>query len=320
MSHPVRARVAVDVLSGRPAAVAAGIGAALADPGLAVTAVGPRELVTALATGWDADRWSHVEAAGAIEDDADPLRSIRGRRDATSRVAARLVRDAFADAFVSAGPTAVVQAAATFALGALPGATQPSLAVRVARPSVGGSFLLVDAGASTDTDAAQLLLHAVHGSAYLTAVDGSSAASAVLLAAVDDRDRLDLPRRAADSALRGAASLALVTYSGPCSAAQVFAPAAGQRIELVVTDGVTGGVLRAAVGAYGASESDDTAILLGLPAPAVVAAPTARGVARAIALAAEAHRSGVSAVTRVALGRLVEHRRSAAGLAAPSPR
>jgi glycerol-3-phosphate acyltransferase PlsX len=252
------------------------------------------------------DRWSLVEAAGVVGDEVDALHAIRGRRDATCRVAARLVRDGAADAFVSAGPPSVSLAAASFGLGLLPGATHASLAATV--HSGAGPFALVDVGAGTEADAAHLVLHAIHGSAYVATVSGVAAPRVALLAASHDAARLDGLRRDAYVALDALDSL---TFVGPVTTPELLA---GAPVDLVVTDGFTGSVLRAALDTRRAGVTGGVALLLGFQGAAVVATSDASAVENGLLLAAAAHRGGTVAATRHALASLIAHRRFAAGL------
>lgn len=124
-------RVALDLLGGdgAPSAVLAAAGMVADDqPDVELTLVGPPELA--------GDRFPVVPAYDVVGVTDDPTRAVRAKRDATLRVAARLVRDGAADATVSAGPAAAAAAAAVFTLGRTPGVV--TLAVQV------GSLVLVD--------------------------------------------------------------------------------------------------------------------------------------------------------------------------------
>jgi glycerol-3-phosphate acyltransferase PlsX len=313
----VAARIALDLLGGGcPDALAAGACSALdADPGLHVTVVGPADLASTLfGDAIGPERWSFVAAAGVVADELDALRAIRGRRDATARVAARLVRDGVADGFVSAGPASVTQAAASFGLGLLPGTTDASLAATLDRGTDQAPIVLVDAGANTDTDAGQLLQHAVQGSAYVRALAGTSSPRVVLLAATSDPDRLDLTRKRSFAVLASSAAQGLLSFAGATTTALLLG---GVDAHLVVTDGFTGGVLRAACAAKGDAPADGASgvsVLLGFRGVACLSPATAPGVAHGLQLAATLHRRGLVDRTSGALGELIAHRRSAAGL------
>ena len=116
-------RVALDLLGGDHAPESVVDGALLVtDPEVELVLVGPVELAERLladrgATG----RFRLVAASQVVEMDEDPARAVRAKRDATVRVAARLVRDGSADAVVSVGSTGAALAAAVFTLGRLRG-------------------------------------------------------------------------------------------------------------------------------------------------------------------------------------------------------
>ncbi|WP_250285092.1 MULTISPECIES: phosphate starvation-inducible protein PhoH [unclassified Frankia] len=170
--------VAVDLLGGdgAPDAVVDGIGSALdADESLLVSIVGP----AAVAERLSAERGLAVggrlrlaEAPHLIGPGQDAAREVRSRRDATVRVATRLIRDGVADAVVSAGPPEALVAAASFTLGPVPGATRQALAVLLGSRS--SPTVLLDAGAvpGGGTGADQLVQHAIVGAAYATACLG----------------------------------------------------------------------------------------------------------------------------------------------------
>ena len=109
--------IAVDLLGGDLAPDVVVDGALLAlrrRPDVVVTLVGPPETAgPLLAARGHPDRLGIVAARQSIRMDEDPVRAVRSRRDATVRVAARLVRDGAADATVSIGSTGAALAAAS---------------------------------------------------------------------------------------------------------------------------------------------------------------------------------------------------------------
>lgn len=260
-----------------------------------------------------------MEAAGTVADTGDEaaaVRAIRGRRDATCRVAARLVRDGGAGAFVTTAGAQVALAAATFGLGLLPGTTHGSLLVRT------GGYALVDAGASADPGPGMLVQHAVQGSAALRAL--GQAAPVRLLAATRDPEVLDVARRAALDGLRPLAEDGLIALGPPAVPRDAVAGPDGPPAVTILTDGFTGSVLRAALGARGG-----VAMLVGFRGVGVqvasdiratgaadAASALAADVAAGIAAARTAAGSAVVPAVADALERLVARRRAAAGLGA----
>lgn len=90
--------------------------------------------------------------------DETPSLSLR-KRDSSIRQGLRLVAEGQADAFLSAGNTGAVMAAALLAFGRLDGVKRPPLAAIL--PGREGPVFLVDAGANVDCSSEQLLQFAL---------------------------------------------------------------------------------------------------------------------------------------------------------------
>jgi glycerol-3-phosphate acyltransferase PlsX len=92
-------------------------------------------------------------------------KAVRGKKDSSIRVAARLVRDGIAQGVVSAGNTGAVMATAKMVQGMLPGVDRPALANPF--PTADGHWVvLLDVGANVDCNPKMLAQFAVMGSAY----------------------------------------------------------------------------------------------------------------------------------------------------------
>ena len=231
-------RVALDLLGGdhAPEAVVDGALLVLAQqPDVEVVLVGPvavaeRLLAERGATG----RCRLVDATQVVEMDEDPARAVRAKRDATVRVAARLVRDGEADAVVSIGSTGAALAAAVFTLGRQRGVSRPPLAAVV--PSKAGPLVFLDVGASVDATAELLAQFALAGAAFATVRLGLPAPRVGLLSIGEEPGKGDELRKAAYDAL---AALP-VDFVGNVEGRDV---PHGGRADVVVTDGFTGNVL-----------------------------------------------------------------------------
>jgi glycerol-3-phosphate acyltransferase PlsX len=287
-----------------------------------VTLVGPTDVATACLDARDArDRFEIVHAAQHIGMDEDPARAVRAKRDATVRVAARLVRDGAADATVSVGSSGAALAAALFTLGRLPGVTRPAIAVVVPAPR--GPVVLLDAGANPDAGPDLLAQFALTGAAYAATRLGIPDPRVGLLSNGTEPGKGDELRRAAYALLEDLP----VNFAGNVEAHDV---ALGGAADVVVTDGFTGNVLLKGIeGALRmtgttpdrlAPERHGGALLLGVDGVAVLGhgASTPRAVAACIGLAADAVRDGLLPRLRATLQELVDRRRAAAGLAATS--
>lgn len=246
------------------------------------------------------------EFAGASD---DPSRAVRARRRASVRVAARLVRDGVADAFVSRGPLGATVTAAVFVLGRVPGATRASVARVVAAP--GGPVVLLDTGVSSDATPDLLGQFALAGAAYASARFGLATPRVGLLST--DADALeggDMLRRSGATLLAGL---------GPSFAGLVTADAVarGGVVDVVVTDGFTGSVVASALSGAaeaGGPELAPDCVVLGVDGVVVDAGPGPDRIARAVALAAGLHAAGITDSTRALMTDLVARRRSRAGL------
>jgi phosphate acyltransferase len=235
-------RVALDLLGGdtAPASVVEGALLVLDErPGVSVALVGPPDVAAALLDerrpAWRDDaRLSRVAASEVVGLDEDPARAVRTKRDATIRVACRLVRDGEADAVVSVGSTGAALAAAVFTLTRQRGIGRPPLAAVV--PSSSGPLVFLDAGATVEATPDLLASFALVGAAYARVRLGLDRPRVGLLTVGEEAGKGDPVRKAAHDAL---AALPL-HFVGNVEGGDV---PRGGRADVVVTDGFTGNVL-----------------------------------------------------------------------------
>jgi glycerol-3-phosphate acyltransferase PlsX len=335
-------RVALDLLGGDDAPEAVVDGALLfadREPDVQLLLVGPVELAERLLAARGASgRLRLVGAREVVEMHEDPARAVRRKRDATVRVAARLVRDGEADAVVSVGSTGAAVAAALFTLGRLRGVTRPALAAVI--PAAAGPLVFLDAGATTEATPELLAQFALAGAAFAEIRLGLPAPRVALLSIGAESGKGDDLRRAAHAAL----SALPVDFVGNVEGGDV---PHGGRADVVVTDGFTGNVL--AKGLEGAAtmlmsvvqaaltsspERADAArlllpavdeatghmrpdalggaVLLGVDGVVVVGhgASSAEGVASCVRVAVHSVREGLVPRVATALGELAEQRRT----------
>ena len=231
-------RVALDLMGGDHAPDAVLDGALLAadaDPDLDVVLVGLVDVAERLLAARDqSGRFAVVAASQVIGMDEDPARAVRGKRDASVRVCARLVRDADADAMVSVGSTGAALAAAVFTLGRLRGLSRPALAAVI--PARRGPLVLLDAGATTEASTALLAQHALAGAAFATVRLGIERPRVGLLTNGEEAGKGDAVRKEAFAAL----SALPLDFVGNVEGGDV--PMGGVA-DVIVTDGFTGNVL-----------------------------------------------------------------------------
>ena len=304
-------RIAVDLLGGddAPAVVVDGVLAALdADPLLSVLLVAPAEdagQVLSAAPASARERLGVLPAGDAVDMGASVL-DVRGRPDATVRVALRAVRDGAADGVVTIGSTGAAVAAAVLDLGRLPSVDRPALAVIV--PSATGPLVLLDVGAGVRGDADLLYQHGLLGAAYAEAVLGLPAPRLGLLSTGTEVGKGGPVRRAAAGRLAAACAGLPISFVGNVEGQHV--PLGGPA-DVVVTDGLVGNALlkgiegaiemvrrrTGSVPGFG-RDAGRAAVLLGVAGTVVVGHGAADGadVAACVALAADSFRRGTGDV------------------------
>jgi glycerol-3-phosphate acyltransferase PlsX len=122
-----------------------------------------------------------VRAASEVVAMDEPVaQALRSKRDSSMRVAIELVRDAQADACVSAGNTGALMAISRFVLKTIDGVDRPAIAAPLPNQR-GGQTMMLDLGANVDCEPAHLLQFAVMGAALVAALGGVERPSVGLL-------------------------------------------------------------------------------------------------------------------------------------------
>jgi phosphate acyltransferase len=296
-------RIAVDLLGGdsAPAVVVDGaLQACRADPGLQLLLVGPASAADGMLHALEPGLREQVDVR-AVAASAAPVRGTGRGVNTTVRAAVRAVADGSADAVLSAGPTGATVSAAALGLGRSPGVRRPALAATL--PTAAGRLVLLDVGSSVDANPATLAGHAVLGAAYGAVSLGLAAPRVGLLSIGTEPGKGDGVRRAAHPLLDELSLPAGAGYVGLIEGNHVVA---GDRADVVVTDGFTGNVLlkglEAAFDLGGVRPVDApprAATLLGVAGTVVVChgAAVPADVASGLALAARLHRT--TAVARL---------------------
>lgn len=154
--------IALDAMGGdrAPAEIVAGAQLAVAD-GVEVVLVGDPEILAHEQERLGSDLVV-VEASESIEMGEDPARALREKPQSSISVAARMVSQGSAGAFVSAGSTGAAMAAAAIIIGRAQGVLRPALASVI--PTPGTPTLILDCGANTEVKAEHLVQFGVMGS------------------------------------------------------------------------------------------------------------------------------------------------------------
>ena len=135
-----------------------------------VLLVGDPDQIEPLLRQYNTDRLVLVPATEIIGMEDHPVRAVRQKRDSSLVVAARLVKEGEAQAFVSAGNTGAMMAAALLTMGRIPGIERPAIPCPI--PVHAGEAILLDVGANVDCRPSHLVQFAAMGQAYLEKVRG----------------------------------------------------------------------------------------------------------------------------------------------------
>jgi glycerol-3-phosphate acyltransferase PlsX len=217
-----------------PAVVVEGAATAVREFGASVILVGDRDTiereVVRLSVGHLGLEIRHAsQVVGMAE---TPSVALRRKRDSSLRIAAELVRDGHASAFVSAGNTGAAMAIAMFVIGVLRGIDRPAIAAVL--PSLKRYTVLLDVGANVAPKPWHLFQYALMGHVYARGILGVDRPRVGLLSVGEEEGKgNELTREAYDQLKES--SLNFVgnvegrdIYNGSC--------------DVVVTDGFTGNV------------------------------------------------------------------------------
>ncbi len=169
-------RIAVDAMGGdfAPREIVRGaVEASRAWPDLEIILIGDQDAVRAqLAANKaaESDSLRVVHASQSISMDEAPAQAVRAKRDSSIVRGMRMLRAKEADAFLSAGSTGAMVAAALLFVGRVRYLKRPAIGTIL--PTVGKPYLLLDMGATVDCSPQELEQFAVMGSIYSSAVMG----------------------------------------------------------------------------------------------------------------------------------------------------
>lgn len=163
-------RIAVDAMGGdyAPAVVIEGLTAALYDfPEYELTIVGHQGKISLYLEKYgiaDHPRIKLVHAEETVEMHEPATMALRGKRNSSITMCAKLLRDKKVDAVFSAGHTGAAVAASTVLVRTLEGIQRPGIATIM--PGMYGKYILMDSGANPDCEPINLVQFALMGEAY----------------------------------------------------------------------------------------------------------------------------------------------------------
>ncbi|MBI3521735.1 MAG: phosphate acyltransferase PlsX [Chloroflexi bacterium] len=178
---------------------------------------------------------SVVDARDVVSMDEHPANALRRRGDTSIGVATTLVKKGEADAVISAGNTGATMAAALLILGRVKGIDRPALCGML--PTTAGKpACLIDAGATMDVDAKNLLQYALMASRFMEHVHGVAHPTVGLLNVGEEPEKGGRVQQEAHALLSGAEG---ITFYGNVEGRDVMRGTT----DIVVCDGFVGNVL-----------------------------------------------------------------------------
>ncbi len=165
-------RIAIDAMGGdnAPKAVVEGAMQAIKEiSNLSITLVGNEQQIKKHLI--NEERISIIHTEEVIENEDDPTRAVRRKKNASLVLMAQEVKQGRADACISAGNTGALVVAGLLIVGRMKGIERPALSPTLPTADKRG-FLLLDAGANVDANAKNLVQYGVMGSIYADKVKG----------------------------------------------------------------------------------------------------------------------------------------------------
>jgi glycerol-3-phosphate acyltransferase PlsX len=227
-------RIALDAMGGEhaPGEVVQGAVAAARELDVEVVLVGKRSIIAEELETHRADL-AIVDASEVVELDEHPIHAVREKQDSSIVVGINLLKSGDASAFVSAGNTGAVMAAATFTLKRIEGVERPALGFIFVLPW--HSVLLIDIGANPDCKPSQLVQFAQMGSVYMEKVFGMANPRVGLLSNGEEEAKGNLLVRETHELLKETS----LNFMGNVEGNDIQRSIA----DVIVTDGFTGNVV-----------------------------------------------------------------------------
>jgi glycerol-3-phosphate acyltransferase PlsX len=239
-------RVALDVMGGDSAPAAPVQGAALAlaaqpEHDFILQLVGPTDVIEAelAKTAIPRDRIELIEAPEVVGMAEKPVEAVRTKRRSSIAIGLGLQKEGKSDAFISAGNTGAVMAAATLILRLLPGFQRPAIGSPL--PCADHPVLLCDAGANVDCSAEELVGFAQLGLLYVRDVWGRENPAVGLLSIGEEEEKGNAATKAAHQLLKSSG----LRFVGNVEGRDILFGQVEQSgtFDVVVCDGFCGNVL-----------------------------------------------------------------------------
>jgi glycerol-3-phosphate acyltransferase PlsX len=231
-------KIAVDAMGGDhgPSVVVEGAVAAVRELGASIILVGDSTAIEQelrrLGAGAGTPGIEVQHASQVVAMAETPSHALRRKRDSSLRIAAELVRDGKASAFVSAGNTGAAMAVSMFVIGVLRGIDRPAIAAVL--PSLRGFTVCLDVGANIDPKPWHLFQFAVMGHVYARDILGLPTPRVGLLSVGEEEGKGNELTREAYEQLKESS----LNFLGNVEGRDIY----NGRCDVVVTDGFTGNV------------------------------------------------------------------------------
>ncbi len=230
-------RIALDAMGGdhAPREVVKGAVMAARDREGEIVLVGKRDVIQSELENYRLrdSNLSIVNASEVVESEEQPARAVRQKRDSSIVVGINLLKRNEVSAFVSAGNSGAVMAAALLTLGAIEGVERPAISFLLSTPW--HAVLLLDVGANADCKPSFLVQFAQMGSVYMERVFGVAHPRVGLLCNGAEENKGNLLVRESHQQLKNTRLRFIGNVEGNDIAHGVA--------DVVVTDGFTGNVV-----------------------------------------------------------------------------
>ena len=217
-----------------PEQAVAGAAEAASEQRVEVAVVGLPQRVQALLDPHPQLRF--VPASEVIEMDDPPVHAVRTKPDSSMSVCARLCREGKADAWVSAGNSGAIMAAALFIQGRLRGVDRPALGTVL--PTAGQPAYFLDVGANVGSRPEFLVQFAQMGAVYSERLLGRRSPKVALLSNGEEEGKGDDLVREAYGRLKRSSANSHFQFVGNVEPKDVVAG----KVDVVVADGFVGNV------------------------------------------------------------------------------
>ncbi len=176
---------------------------------------------------------SLVQASEIIEMKEHPAQAVKSKKDASMVVGMKMLKQSKVDAFVSAGNSGGVLAAALFYLGRIKGIKRPALSSIF--PTAKGYCFMLDLGANTDCKPEYLLQFAIMGDVYAQCVLGIANPRVAIVSNGEEEGKGNMLVQDAYPLLKASG----LNFVGNAEGKDIPAGIA----DVIVTDGFTGNVI-----------------------------------------------------------------------------